>query len=464
MHGRAYRLLNILANCKQCLIEFLSYCLFSFFIELMVDGKSCKKSTRCTYTNLLCLVAVVGLVLSGILFYTMFVCDLTNEYREMDCPTIFVLSLLPKVFTKRISLISLLADWGIVDYRKSIRSCLDSLDVNTTHLFDFCEVPVTTQELQILDQSVYTYTPNELMSVPNQPAVIHFHGGGGIMLTPKYFDATMKYLSYKLMLKLIVPDYPKSPEVLFPTAHEACLNVVKYIFENSNTFSVDPKRISLSGDSFGGHVALYVAFKWNELSYDEKYAPLLAMNLIYPWVQFVNLKLDSYLKSVNQRIITPESTAIGISFVMKGDLELVELVLNSSLPLLSLNYQERQKQYPELLPKLNWTPPASMVDKYSVYADKVLDPYASFLFQSDSDFSHLPPTLLISAGYDILLSEGLLLKQRMQESGVSVEHHTFDKIFHGFFGITRIKFLNLVYSPVFEAIDRMEEFFKKYTA
>ena len=393
-------------------------------------------------------------------YYMNYGCDLTNEHKEMKCSTIFALSIMPKIFMKRINFISRLANWGFVDFHTSVRSYLDTRDVNTTHLFttpNITQVPVTTQEWQIHGFNVYSYTPNELMGVSNQPAVIHLHGGGGIMLSPQYFDASMRYLSNKMRLKFIVPNYPKSPDVVFPTAHEVCVNIVKYIFENSNMFSVDPKRISLSGDSFGGHAVLYVAFKWKELAYDKKYAPLLTLSLIYPWVQFVNLQLDSYNKSVNQRIITPESTAVGISFLIKGDLELVDLVLNSSLPLLGHNYHERRKECPELLPKLDWEPPASMVAKYSIYADKILDPYATFLFQSD--FSHLPPTLILSAGYDILLSEGQLLGQRMQESGVLVEHHTFEKMFHGFLGIVRP---NALFSAVFEGFDKMEDFLRNY--
>ena len=400
-----------------------------------------KRTPRCTCTNLLYLVAIIGAVIAGTFYYIVFVCGLTNEHKEMDCPSIFALSTLPKVFKAGIGIISLLANLGLVDLKQSACTYLSYWDLNTTQLFNFPQVPVTTQEWQVHGYNVYTYTPNELMGVSNQPAVIHLHGGGGIMLSPKYFDASMRYLSNKMKLKFIVPNYPKSPEVVFPTAHEACVNIVKYIFENSDTFSVDPKRISLSGDSFGGHAVLYVAFKWKELAYDKRYASLLTLSLIYPWVQLVNLQLDSYNKSVNQRVISPDYTAIAISFLIKGDLELVDLVLNSSLSLLGHNYHERQKECPELLPKLDWEPPASMVAKYSIYADKILDPYATFLFQSD--FSHLPPTLILSAGYDILLSEGQLLGQRMQESGVLVEHHTFEKMFHGFFLVNDTKLSGL---------------------
>ena len=139
-------------------------------------------------------------------------------------------------------------------------------------------------------------------------------------------------------------------------------------------FSIDPKRVSLSGDSFGGHAVLYVAFKWRELDYYKKYHPLHTLTLIYPLVQLVNLELDSYKQEVNQRIISQDSVAIMASLVIKGDLDLTELLKNSSLPLMSQYYQQRQTAVPELLPKLDWEPSQSMVDRNSHYADTVLDP------------------------------------------------------------------------------------------
>ena len=125
---------------------------------------------------------------------------------------------------------------------------------------------------------------------------------------------------------------------------------------------------------------------------------------------------------------------------------------------MSQYYQQRQTAVPELLPKLDWEPSQSMVDKYSHYADTVLDPYASFFFQTD--FSHLPPTLLINAGYDILLSEGLLLKQRMQESGVDVEHHVAEKMFHGFLGFPRP---GMLYTATFTGFDKLASFLQAHT-
>ena len=415
----------------------------------------------CSCTCLLYTLALIGAVIAGGYYYINHGCDLSNEHEEMKCSVIFLMKIAPSVFIFRTYVIELLSNWGVVDFKQSLRSYLDTRDMNTTLLFttpNFTQLPVLTQEWEYNGFKLYSYTPNELVGVSNQPVVIHLHGGGGIMLSPKYFDSTIRYLADKYKIKYIVPDYPKSPEVVFPTAHEICVEAVKYVFENSEMFSVDPKQVSLSGDSFGGHAVLYVAFKWRELDYYKKYEPLLTLTLIYPWVQFVNLNLDSYREEHNQRIITAHTSSLAISLLIKGDLDLTELVKNSSLPLMSQYYQQRQTAVPELLPELDWKPSQSMVDKYSHYADTVLDPYASFLFQTD--FSHLPPTLFINAGYDVLLSEGLLLKERMQESGVEVEHHVAEKMFHGFLGFPRP---DMLYTATFTGFDKLESFLKKHT-
>ena len=415
----------------------------------------------CSCTCLLYTLALIGVVIAGGYYYINHGCDLSNEHEEMKCSVIFILRTVPIIGCWRMRAIDLLANWGVVDFKQSVRSFLDGSDTNRTLLLttpNVSRLPVVVEEWEYNGFKLYSYTPNELVGVSNQPVVIHLHGGGGIMLSPKFVEPKIRYLADKFKIKHIVPDYPKSPEVVFPTAHEICVNAVKYMFENSEMFSVDPKRVSLSGDSFGGHAVLYVAFKWKELDYYNKYEPLLTLTLIYPWVQFVNLNLDSYREEHNQRIITAHTSSLAISLIIKGDLDLTELVKNSSLPLMSQYYQQRQTAVPELLPELDWKPSQSMVDKYSHYADTVLDPYASFLFQTD--FSHLPPTLFINAGYDVLLSEGLLLKERMQESGVEVEHHVSEKMFHGYLGFL---IPDVLYTPTLTGFDKLGEFLKKHT-
>ena len=50
--------------------------------------------------------------------------------------------------------------------------------MNTTLLFttpNFAQLPVLTQEWEYNDFKLYSYTPNELVGVSNQPVVIYLH-------------------------------------------------------------------------------------------------------------------------------------------------------------------------------------------------------------------------------------------------------------------------------------------------
>ena len=412
-------------------------------------------------TSCLYILAFIGVAIAGgYYYYKYYGCDLENEHKEMTCEFVFELAYISRMSNARVYLIGLLARWGIVDFKQAHRAYSDSKIFNTTKILvspNISQLPIICEELEIHGVKAYSYTPVEIAGLSQLPVLIYFHGGGGVMLSPEVFDATLRFLANKLSLKIIAPNYSKSPEVVFPTAHEECVKITKYVFENSDELGVDAKRVSIGGDSFGSHLSLYVAFKWRELGYDEEHAPIQTMSLLYPWVQMANLEFESYLRKENQpRLLSSYGVAITTSMILKGDIDLGNLILNSQLPLLSQNYKERKSSYPHLLPEVDWDPPTSMVEQYSKYADTVLDPYASFLFQND--FSHLPPTLIIAAEYDILLTEGQLLKKRMEEAGSQVQYILYEKMFHGFFLLSpRFKS-----SVNFDAYDKLEEFLQNY--
>ena len=37
---------------------------------------------------------------------------------------------------------------------------------------------------------------------------------------------------------------------------------------------VDPRKVILSGDSFGGHIAVYISLNWIKRGYDDLYHPI----------------------------------------------------------------------------------------------------------------------------------------------------------------------------------------------
>ena len=376
-------------------------------------------------------------------------CDLSREHEEMTCPLKNALYAIPHILTTSAYTANFLSQLGLVDFKTSFRLMMNRIDINRTGNPTY---PVAVRYTVIDGIATYSYTPNAIANSIT-PVVFYFHGGGGIMLSPKISDHTLRYLANEMKVRIIAPNYRKSPEVLFPQPQEDCINVVKHILERADQFSIDVSRVFIMGDSFGGHVAVYVAFKWNELGLDRQYAPIRGLIPVYPRLQWVNLQLDSYLPDTNNgRASSPRLIALYVSLALIGSVELVPYILNNSLARLSQFYQERREAFPNLLMETDWDPPTQLVSRYSKHADKLLSPYATLLFQSN--FSVLPPTLLVAAEYDTLRSEGLLFKSRLETSGVSVEYYEADKMFHGFFhysGATQL-------SPCIEAYAKVARF------
>src|SRR5690606_10079777 len=50
-----------------------------------------------------------------------------------------------------------------------------------------------------------------------------------------------------------------------------------------------------------------------------------------------------------------------------------------------------------------------------------------------ADLSGSPPTLVVTAGYDLLQDEGRLYAQRLQAAGVVAEHRHFPSFMHDFY-------------------------------
>ena len=203
-----------------------------------------------TYARVL---SISVLLIAAIAYYLVnYSCDLEDEHSEMSCQILFFIAYSPFMGALRLNYINVASKWGLVGFNETVRSSMDSRVFNTTELFvdhELIHYPISTEIQLIRGTRVYIYTPARFVSDNNlHPAFIYLHGGGGASGSPLYYDATMRYLSHHLQQIVVVPEYNKSPQQVFPETEEECLNVSIYVLENGTQFGVDAKHVTIGGD------------------------------------------------------------------------------------------------------------------------------------------------------------------------------------------------------------------------
>ncbi|KAI1332340.1 Alpha/Beta hydrolase protein [Xylariaceae sp. FL0255] len=229
----------------------------------------------------------------------------------------------------------------------------------------------------------------------NRLAVINFHGGGFILgqatddarwaaALMKGLDAVVFSVNYRL-----APGYP------FPTGVEDCVDSIIQIAKRAEEFGINPDRIILSGFSAGGNLALsswIVLQNPAQFGYTEMPSPLprvAGFALYYPLLDWT---LDRPQKRA--ACSRPDMT------LPSGLTDLIDAsYIHPSLP-------RRERTDIRLSPGL----------------------------MPDDFIDQLPPVHLCLCEYDMLLAEGKLFAERMEDRGkkisvrvVEAEKHAWDK-------------------------------------
>ena len=153
---------------------------------------------------------------------------------------------------------------------------------------------------------------------------------------------------------------------------------------------------------------------------------------MYPGVQNLDFNLPSY-NMYGDLILDKRKVATYWSLCLNATTDLVDVFLSGS----HAEHLKNTKYYSYI--RQNKEDKQVGEDKSPLphLSEKVLsaltDPKVAPLM-ADS-LEGLPRTLLISAQFDVLSSEGLLYKLRLEDAGVKVTHLNFQS-FHGFYGIT----------------------------
>lgn len=211
-------------------------------------------------------------------------------------------------------------------------------------------------------------------SVTVMPALVFFHGGGWSMGSLASADKFCRALASEGGVRVISVEYPLAPENPYPAALNKCEEAVEYIFAEASALQLNPEAISLGGEGAGGNLAVSILPKLPES------VSVKSLVLYYPLLQTTGA-LDSESKRKYGR---------GYGF----DSRLWE----------------------------------SFIEAYGNGKAKPIDSTPSIGLPEAEELDNLPPTLLITAGRDIVIKESQNFAARYDH----VEYVEFTGALHGF--------------------------------
>ncbi|MFC7335501.1 alpha/beta hydrolase [Rhodocista pekingensis] len=209
-----------------------------------------------------------------------------------------------------------------------------------------------------------------------QPALLYLHGGGWTFGDLESHDTLCRQLARATGHTIVAVDYRLAPEHPFPAPLEDAWAALSWLVENARLLAIDPLAIGVAGDSAGGNLAAVLALK----ARDAGSPHLKCQVLIYPCLDLVAYHPSHRLRETG--------------------------------------YLLTRAQY-------LW-----YVGNYLGQGTSALDWRVSPL--RAQDLSGLPPTVLVTAGFDPLLDEGRAFAGRLAETGVPVLHSCHRDMVHGF--------------------------------
>ena len=93
------------------------------------------------------------------------------------------------------------------------------------------------------------------------PVHVNMHGGGFIFLQDGDDDLYCEHLAARIHGIVVDIDYASSLDHAYPVAFEQSYRVVKWVFEQCESWGADPKKVSIGGHSAGGCLVAAISLK-----------------------------------------------------------------------------------------------------------------------------------------------------------------------------------------------------------
>jgi acetyl esterase len=207
----------------------------------------------------------------------------------------------------------------------------------------------------------------------NAPVFVYLHGGGWCYGSIETVDRFCRRVADRSGCAVLSVDYRLAPEHVFPAALDDIETVLSFVRREGADLGVDASRLAIGGDSAGGQLATVTARRQRDAA-----TPLDHQVLIYPMI-------DPMVASES----FDELGEYGL------DRDSVRLAWTTFAP----------------DPALRFTPDVA--------------PLAA-------ELTGMPPTLIITAEYDVLRDEGADYADALIAAGVPVVHVRYAGMNHGF--------------------------------
>ena len=214
------------------------------------------------------------------------------------------------------------------------------------------------------------------------PTLVYYHGGGWTMGDLDTHDSLCRDLADEGRCAVVSVDYRMGPEHRFPAAVDDVLAATRWLQAQAGALGLDAQRFAVGGDSAGGNLAAVVALAWRDAG---EAIPLKLQLLIYP--------------ATDMRAVAPSHTHNGQGYMLTSD---------------TIAYFRG-----------HYVDPAD-------YSDWRVSPLLH------GDLSGLPPSLVITAGFDPLRDEGRQYADALSAAGTPAQYVCFERQIHGFITMGRV--------------------------
>ena len=223
---------------------------------------------------------------------------------------------------------------------------------------------------------VRLYRPEGPATQGGLPLIVFFHAGGYVFGSIDSHDSFCRLMVAEAGCLLLSVGYRRAPEHKYPAAHEDCYAATSWAAEHAAEIGADPARIAVAGDSSGGTLAIAVC----QMAHARGGLAICHQFLWYPGTAG-----------------GPETESMRT--LSEG------YFLNSGL--------------------MKWS-----MGHYLNAASELEDPLIAPMRLVD--VSMMPPTWLMTAGFDPRRDDNAAFVDRLKAAGVEATYRVLDPTIHGF--------------------------------